>query len=143
MKIFNKKAGFDISSQSIFWLPRILFMIAFVLVVTAPIGCYSKNQQEQLKLIKSQNSELSLIELKNCLEISNLDKEKTISCLNNKNLGATIKTYSNSFVINQEVYQEKDFCNLNKNYICKQETSLLKINNELKKVEIDLVIINE
>ena len=138
----NRKASFEISSQSIFWFPRVLFMIIFIIVVTSPIGCYSKNQQEQIKAINLQKAEISILNLKNCLEKFNLDQAKVESCISN-HLGAVINTNEKSFVINQEIYSEKNFCDLSKKYTCSKEIAFLKINNELTKVNLDAVVINE
>ena len=143
MKNFlNKKASFEISSQSLLWIPRIFFLIAFLLVVTAPVGCYSITKQNQLKIINQRESSLILNEIKVCLE-NGISEQSLDKCLNRNNMGVKIISNDISFILNPNKY-EKEFCNISKKHICpKEETALIKLDKELKKVTIDLVIINE
>lgn len=141
-KFLNKKASFEISSQTLFWLPRTFFLIVFLLVVTTPIGCQSINKQNQLKIIEQREASLILNEIKVCLE-KGISEQFLDNCLDNKNIGVKITSSDASFVLNPGKY-EKELCNFSKKHICpKEETALIKVNDELKKVAIDLVMVLE
>ena len=134
----NKKASFEIASQSIFWLPRIFFLIIFLIVVLTPVGCYSQNKQAQIRKIEQSKSDIILIEVKTCLE-KGISENLLSKCLIEKNVGLTVTSNDISFVINPDRF-EKEFCKFKDKYICKTETSFIKVNNEIKRVIIDMVM---
>jgi len=136
----NKKGSFEIGSQMIFWLPRIFFLIIFIIVVTAPVGCFSKGQKEQIKKIEYLKADLAFIKLKSCLEKEGLNPVKVDKCFNDKNVGAKIVSDKIAFVINQEKYNDKDLCFLSEKCIPKlYPSSFILVNKELIKIDIELV----
>ena len=134
----NKKASIEWGSQIIFWIPRILYIIVFILSVTAPTFSFSNNQQELLKKIESYNTDLAFFKLKNCIEnhgFSNLD-----ICFDNKNIGVKIIAEKDIF-INKDKYDEKNICKIDKNcFIPEQKEYFVKLDNEIKKINIDMVV---
>jgi hypothetical protein len=137
-KYLNKKASFEIASQSLLWIPRIFFLIVFLIVVLSPIGFYSKNKQNQLSILEHKESDLIIFEIKKCLE-QGISEQTLDRCLNRQNIGLNIISDDISFILNQDKY-EKEFCKLSKKYICKEETALIRSNNRLEKVFLDVVI---
>ena len=143
-KFLNKKASFELSSQMVLWFPRIAFLIVFIIVVTAPIGCYSQNKNEQIRKIDQQSLDFAIFDVKNCIEKIGVDPKKLNKCFNKPNIG--IKVYDNEnidLIFNENLYQEYEFCQLSKKYICKSEISFIKLNNELKEVTIQVVSTSE
>ena len=134
----NKKASFEIASQSIFWLPRIFFLIIFLIVVLTPVGCYSQNKEAQIRKIEQSRADIILIEVKTCLE-KGISENLLAICLKEKNVGLTVASNDVSFVINPDRF-EKEFCKFKDKYVCKTETSFIKVNNEIKRVIIDMVM---
>ncbi len=140
-RYLNKKASFEIASQSMLWIPRIFFLIIFLIVVLSPIGCYSKNKQNQLSLLDNKESDLIVFEIKKCLE-KGISEQFLDRCLNRDNIGVKITSNEISFVLNQDKY-EKELCGISRKHICKEETVLINVNNQLKKVIMDVVVIFE
>lgn len=136
----NKKANLmEWSSQSVFWVGRMFLTLLFVVIVTAPIGCHSQNKEYQLKTAEQYTQNTILYEIKTCLE-KNPEQSALKECIKSKNAGFTITTESSSFVINQDLFQEKKFCDISKDYICRKETLFITRNNELKQFDVDLVV---
>jgi len=140
-RYLNKKASFEIASQSLLWIPRIFFLIIFLIVVLSPVGCYSKNKQNQLSILDHKESDLIIFEIKKCLE-NGISEQVLDKCLSRQNVGIKIVSDDVSFILNQDKY-EKEFCKLSKKYICKEETALINSNNRLEKVFLDVVIVLE
>ena len=134
----NKKASFEIASQSIFWLPRMFFLIIFLIVVLTPVGCYSQNKEAQIRKVEQSKADVILIEIKTCLE-KGISENLLSNCLKEKNVGLTVTSNEVSFAVNSDRY-EKEFCKFKDKYVCKTETSFIKVNNEIKKVIIDMVV---
>ncbi len=140
-KLYKKGSVLDISSQSIFSLPRILFVILFIIIVTSPIGCYSKNKEQVLEKIKENEAELILNEITSCIE-KGFSEQEVSKCFTRNNVGFVVKSESISFVINPSNYKD-EFCNpKTKNIICKNRDYLLKTDEEITKINIDMVLNN-
>ncbi len=141
--MINKKGSvLDTTSENIFWLPRILFMIVFIIVVTTPISCFSQEKLELLKSLEEETVDLTFFELKNCIEKEGLNEAKLNSCFTKQNIAALIEVDEDSFYINKNKY-EKELCISASNTItCPSQESFLKINDEIKKVKIGLVLHN-
>lgn len=136
MKLNKKASMFDIASQSIFWIPRIFFLIVFILVVLTPIGCYSKNKINLLEKVEENQINLIINEIKTCVE-NGFSELEVNNCIKNKKVGFVVSSDDTSFVINQNKY-EKEFCAF-KNYICKNKDFFVKTEDKIVKINIDIV----
>jgi hypothetical protein len=144
LKLNKKGSAFDISSQMILWFPRILFLIVFILVVLSPIGCYSTGQKEQLQKLNSFKADLNSELIKNCIENEGLDEIKLNKCFFKENVGAKITLEDKEIVLNKDIYDEKELCPKKPKCINPEQKSIvLNIDNDLKIILIDLVMLVE
>ena len=134
----NKKAEEDFASESILSIPRIVFLIFVLIILVSPIGCYSKNKQEQLAKARVYETSLLFIEAQKCLE-KGISEKSFQECFKRENIGVKIDSGDNFFIFNLEKY-EKELCKLSKEVKCLDEIVIIKQNNEIKQVNIDMVV---
>ncbi|MBI2672172.1 hypothetical protein HYX16_04525 [Candidatus Woesearchaeota archaeon] len=143
-KLNKKGSAFDISSQMILWFPRILFLIVFIIVVLAPIGCYSTGQKEQLIKLNNFKADLNAELIKNCIEKEGVNEIKLNKCFFKENVGAKVTFEGKEIILNKDIYDEKELCPKKPKCINpKQKSVVLNVDNNIKIILIDLVMIIE
>lgn len=140
-KYLNKKATMDIGFQSIFNLLRPIFVVIMILSTLTVVGCFNQSKQEQLDLIKKQEFDSVINEIKSCSE-QGISEQILEKCITRKNAGFRILSEDLDFVVNRPYY-EKEFCGISKKHLCDKQPRefTVKVNNEIKKVSVDLVMI--
>ncbi|MEK6936538.1 MAG: hypothetical protein AABW58_00535 [Nanoarchaeota archaeon] len=144
MKKFLNKRGsaFNFAFQTMWLVPKIFFLIIFLLVTTTPIGCQSINKQNQLDVIYEREAALIMSEIKTCLQ-NEISEQFLARCLNRENIGVKVISEGIAFILNPDNYEE-EFCKISKKHVCPpEETTLINDENKLRKVKISLVMLNE
>ncbi len=132
------KRGEEEISEAILDIPRIVFLLFVLVVLTLPIGCYSKNKQAQLDKVNEFESGLFFIEAKNCLE-KGISEKSFKECFIKENVGLKVTSPDASFTYNPDKFEE-ELCNLGKTVKCKKETVIIKENEKIRQVFIEMVV---
>lgn len=130
----NKKGDFELASQMVLWIPKILLFILAVAIVLGPVSCYiSRN-------VEDGNAESYIVMKKviYCLEKYEFDKDKLNNCMKQEKYGIKISTENEEIMFNKEKYLERDFCS-HENYFCRNETKKIRD----KEFLIEVVVKNE
>ncbi|MBS3171489.1 hypothetical protein J4449_02660 [Candidatus Woesearchaeota archaeon] len=134
---FNKK-GQDVS-EGILNIGRIIFLVVVLITLTLPIGCYSKNKQVQLDKINEYEADFLIFEVKSCLEKKGISEKPFKECFIRENVGVKITSPDSSFIINPEKFEE-ELCNLSRNIKCKKDTLIIKEEEKIRQVFVELVV---
>lgn len=115
----NKKGTFELSSQTILWIPKILLFILAVFIILTPIGCYINRS------VKDGTAESYIVMEKvvSCLKREGFDKDKLNDCMEQEKYGIKISKEKEEIVFNNKKYLDKVFCDVKENYFCRKETS--------------------
>jgi hypothetical protein len=128
----NKKGDFELSSQMVLWIPKILLFILAVAIILGPVGCYTNRN------VEDGNAESFIVMKKAvyCLEKYGFDKLN--NCMKQERYGIKISNNDREIIFNKDKYLDKTFCDY-VNYFCRDET--IRIGD--KEFLIEVVVKNE
>lgn len=126
----DKKGAFELASQTVLWIPKILLFIFAVFIILAPIGCYINRDVEDGRA----ESYIVMRKAVSCLKKEGFDEVKLNDCMEQERYGIKIFSEDKDIVFNKDKYLDKVFCDQDKRFFCRKQTE--KLDNKEFLIEV-------